>query len=635
MATARADLKATISADSSQFDATMRRAAATSAQAGAKISKGLGGGATAGIRKATAAVAGLNALFKGALVAGIGLGIKKAADLGGALSDVSAQTGIAAGNVAVLRRAFEDAGVGADAVGATINKLQKAIAGANAGSEKSQAVFAKLGVDLAELSKMTPDQQFAAIGAAINKIEDPAQRAAVAMELFGKSGGKLLAVFGDAGALTTAGEFIGTQAEILNRQAGLFDTISDKLGRIPDKLGAFFVGVLDPIAEDLDGVLTRFEETDFAAIGQSVGKMLKEFIPEDLDIGGEIYQAAETIKSLINGISGFFQIMGKLGELIGLLFANIFSPEVWMARFDLLTSAFKGLVEGWQNMLATLFSGETFNRLLKSFFTGGMTETAGEIIRDQMSKGFTSGPSEETKGKLAAAIDANKAIGEEFKTIVDDILSPIKQIEMPEFTRPKVEVKLPEKPIEVKAEEPPKSDGFKGGIAKIPDAENAPITGSWESHLPADQRDKNKKVMEDSQKQAAAAAKGVDVFNQKSQPAISIDERLRQSLIDKEQKRMGERMAGGFSGLGGWSQMQIDKLGGIGPGTNTMLSGGGKGSRWSGIANAEMTGGLGEKRRLRTAKDDRDAKKNLSIQERQVSSLESIEGKISQAITVA
>jgi len=624
MATARADLKATISADSSQFDATMRRAAATSAQAGAKISKGLGGGATAGIRKATAAVAGLNALFKGALVAGIGLGIKKAADLGGALSDVSAQTGIAAGNVAVLRRAFEDAGVGADAVGATINKLQKAIAGASAGSEKSQAVFAKLGVDLAELSKMTPDQQFAAIGAAINKIEDPAQRAAVAMELFGRSGGKLLTVFGDAGALASAGEFIGTQAEILNRQAGLFDTISDKLGRIPDKLGAFFVGVLDPMAENLDGVLTRFEETDFAAIGQSVGKMLKQFMPEDLDIGGEVYQAAETIKSLINGISGFFQVMGKLGKLIGLLFANIFSPEVWMARFDLLTSAFKGLVEGWQNMLATLFSGETFNRLLKSFFTGG--EGAAEIIRDQMSKGFTSGPSEETKGKLAAAIDANKAIGDEFKTIVDDILSPIKQIEMPEFTRPKVEFKLPEKPIEVKAEEPPKKEepkpqGFKKGIAQVPDAMTTPLLGSWESHLPADQRDKIKKSMEATAKQAAATAKGETEFANKS--------------ISTEQKKVNELAGAGFGGLAGLAQMQIDKMSGVGVGTKTMLSGGGKGGRWSGIANAEMTGGLGEKRRLRTSKDDRDAKKNLSIQERQVSSLESIEGKISQAITVA
>jgi hypothetical protein len=632
MATARADLKATISADSSQFDATMRRAAASSVQAGAKISKGIGG-STAGIRKATAAVAGLNALFKGALVAGIGLGIKKAADLGGALSDVAAQTGIAAGNVAILRRAFEDAGVGADAVGATINKLQKAIAGANAGSEKSQAVFSRLGLDLAELSRMTPDEQFAAVGKAINNIADPAQRAAVAMELFGKSGGKLLTVFGDAGALSSAGEFIGTQAEILNRQAGLFDSISDKLGRIPDKLGAFFVGVLDPMAEDLDSVLTKFEETDFAAIGQSVGKMLKEFMPEDLDIGGQIYQSVETIKSLINGISGFFQVMGKLGKLIGLLFANIFSPDVWMARFDFLSSMFKSLVEGWQGMLAALFSGETFQRLLKSFFTGG--ESAADIIRDQMGKGFQSGPSDDTKKKLAAAIDANRAIGEDMAGVLDDILAPIKQIETPQFTRPKpVSEKEEEKPKEEPAPEK-KAPSFSGGIAKVPDVQIVPPTGSWESNLPADQRDKIKKAMEDSQKGTAASANGVAVFNEKSQPAISMDERLRQSMISENQKKMGQRMAGGFSGLAGWSQMQIDKLNGVGPGTNTMLSGGRGTGRWSGVANESVTGGLGEKRRLRTSSDDKDAKKNLSIQEQQVGFLEQINGNLKAAVTVA
>jgi hypothetical protein len=255
-----------------------------------------------------------------------------------------------------------------------------------------------------------------------------------------------------------------------------------------------------------------------------------------------------------------------------------------------------------------------------------MTETAGEIIRDQMSKGFTSGPSEETKGKLAAAIDANKAIGDEFKTIVGDILSPIKQIEMPEFTRPEVEVKLPEKPIEVKAEEPPKKEepkpqGFKKGIAQVPEAMTTPLLGSWESHLPADQRDKIKKSMEATAKQAAASARAEAEFANKS--------------ISTEQRKVNELAGSGFGGLGGLAQMQIDKMGGVGVGAKTMIASGGKGSRWSGIANAEMTGGLGEKRRLRTAKDDRDAKKNLSIQERQVSSLESIEGKISQAITVA
>jgi hypothetical protein len=53
-----------------------------------------------------------------------------------------------------------------------------------------------------------------------------------------------------------------------------------------------------------------------------------------------------------------------------------------------------------------------------------------------------------------------------------------------------------------------------------------------------------------------------------------------------------------------------------------------------GIASGMTTGGLGEKRRLNTSANDKEAKKNLSLQEQQVTSLQSIETKIGQAITV-
>jgi hypothetical protein len=53
-----------------------------------------------------------------------------------------------------------------------------------------------------------------------------------------------------------------------------------------------------------------------------------------------------------------------------------------------------------------------------------------------------------------------------------------------------------------------------------------------------------------------------------------------------------------------------------------------------GIASGLTTGGLGEKRRLNTSANDKEEKKNLTLQEKQVSSLESIESKIGQALTV-
>jgi hypothetical protein len=53
-----------------------------------------------------------------------------------------------------------------------------------------------------------------------------------------------------------------------------------------------------------------------------------------------------------------------------------------------------------------------------------------------------------------------------------------------------------------------------------------------------------------------------------------------------------------------------------------------------GIASGVSTGGLGEKRRLNTSANDKEAKKNLSLQEQQAASLQSIESNIKSAVTV-
>jgi hypothetical protein len=54
----------------------------------------------------------------------------------------------------------------------------------------------------------------------------------------------------------------------------------------------------------------------------------------------------------------------------------------------------------------------------------------------------------------------------------------------------------------------------------------------------------------------------------------------------------------------------------------------------AGVGGPGFTTGLGEKRRLRTSSDDKDAKKNLSIQEQQAESLKQIESNIKSAVTV-
>ncbi len=81
------------------------------------------------------------------------LGIKSAVDTffsaidkAGALQDLSARTGESVGNLAILQRAFKNAGSSAEAVGPMINRLQKFIVSAGDSTTVQAAAMRQLGL---------------------------------------------------------------------------------------------------------------------------------------------------------------------------------------------------------------------------------------------------------------------------------------------------------------------------------------------------------------------------------------------------------------------------------------------------------------------------------------------------------
>jgi len=250
-----ATLTAKLGLDASGFTATLTR-----------VQKSLGKIGAIGV---PAVAAGFAAA--GAAAGAMAVGIKKAIDIGGALSELSARTGVAAGDLRVLQMAFDRTGVGAEKVGPAINKMQKAIVEAGQGSKTAQDALGNLGLSVSQLSAMSPDQQFAAISKAIGGLSDPAKQATAAMQIFGKSGGEMLALFQDSGALGDAARAIGSQAALLTKNANMFDRASDILNTVGSKLEGFFVGVADKVVPALMPLLEKIDGLDFAAIGQGIG----------------------------------------------------------------------------------------------------------------------------------------------------------------------------------------------------------------------------------------------------------------------------------------------------------------------------------------------------------------------------
>jgi hypothetical protein len=194
-----------------------------------------------------------------------------ALNMGGRLAELSDRTGVAVDQLLILERAFQNTGIGADSLGPIINKMQKAIADAGDGSSKAADAFTKLGIPLSELENLSPDEQLRAIGKAIAGIPDPAERASISMEIFGKSGGALNQVFANMdGELETAKAQLGSLPEVMKAGAAQFDKISDNLTVIGGKFVEFAAGIIDKVKPALDALTTALTRIDATKLGQDL-----------------------------------------------------------------------------------------------------------------------------------------------------------------------------------------------------------------------------------------------------------------------------------------------------------------------------------------------------------------------------
>lgn len=252
-----------------------------------------------------------NAAFQGlaagaaAAFAGIVAASKKAIDAGGELADTMLKTGASGKGLLILQQAFENAGMAADAVGSSLNRMQKALAGVNEDGEPTNAAFAKLGLSVQNLMALDPAAAFRQIGESIAKIQNPAQRAALAIEIFGKSGGNLLAVFNDAGAFSGAAEQLGGLADLLPAISGDADQVGDAFGSLDEKVKQLGTGVVSELMPSLLQFSDWINTTDFSDAGVRIG-MLTTQLGKAAAVMGKIaswtpaYKIGEGIEWLVN-----------------------------------------------------------------------------------------------------------------------------------------------------------------------------------------------------------------------------------------------------------------------------------------------------------------------------------------------
>lgn len=323
-----AELKAKITADTSGLNAALKKA-----QAGvAALKPVMVGVAAAG----AAAMAGL---------AVAATGVRQALDLGGKLSDLATQTGMTAGRILVLQEAFKQAGLGADEVAPSVNKLQRAIVEGGQGVATYARAFESIGLRIQDLQALSPAEQFEKVGQAINSVANPTDRAAAAMQIFGRSGGKLLTLFSDGGALTSAANTIGGQAAIMDKNSAVFDRVSDLLSTTSTKLQGVFVGMAESIAPAILPLLERLNQIDLTALGQQLGSAASMFIQAMTD--GSIWSIiGDSIKiSFGNAANFLFRSLSGVITAIARLIPEIMQNAVTFLGVVTKADFWKGMLQ--------------------------------------------------------------------------------------------------------------------------------------------------------------------------------------------------------------------------------------------------------------------------------------------------
>ncbi len=172
--------------DRSKFSASIKAVKKQSKNLGSWVKKNSGQFKAMGLAATAAGVAVLMVFKKM---------VKQYVETGDMIHKMALRTGFAAETLSELAFAAEISGADITMLEKGTKKMAKTISDASDGLETYLRVFRKLGLEVDDLLKMKPEEQFFTIGAAIAEMENVTLKTAAAIDVFGKSGTMLLPFF--------------------------------------------------------------------------------------------------------------------------------------------------------------------------------------------------------------------------------------------------------------------------------------------------------------------------------------------------------------------------------------------------------------------------------------------------------
>jgi hypothetical protein len=253
----------------------------------------------------------------GAAVTAPLIGSAKAfSEMGDRMAKMSQRTGISVETLSELAYAAELSGADLDTLEGSLRKMQKAIVAAAEGSESATDALGKLGLTVADLRGLSPDQQFKLIADRLSQIQSPALKAALAMELFGKSGTQLLPLMSEGAkgieALQQQARDLGlTMSTEDAKAAEALNDAFDTLWKVV-KQGVFVIGsALAPTLKAVSEWIIRTVVTTTAWIKEN-----KNLVVTILKVAAAVLAGGVALLALGAAISALGTIFGALAAVV-------------------------------------------------------------------------------------------------------------------------------------------------------------------------------------------------------------------------------------------------------------------------------------------------------------------------------
>lgn len=286
--------------------------------------------------KTTMVAGGAIAAAGAAIVAPVLAAAQSWSDYAGNLEDASIRTGFAVESLSTLNLVAAEQGSSAEALSKGLVGAVKFTSALASGSQQAAKALDELGISQSSLMAANPEERFKMLADGISRIQDPAQRAAAAMKVFGKSGNELipmLALGGD-GITKMQEQFAALGLAVPSKDIGMFAAFGDELGTIGKQLkriwhefGAALIESVSPFLPIFKSLLAQAIE--FAQNNRGLIKIVLAF-GAALAVAGTaivgIGGAMAAVGAIISGVSAAIAALPAIAAALGAVFAFITGP---------------------------------------------------------------------------------------------------------------------------------------------------------------------------------------------------------------------------------------------------------------------------------------------------------------------